>query len=908
MTPLNIKGAQGLLKTSLALLMLVALTISSVMAVSLGRWEQVKIKRGSPPLERPFHSCELDQSGKRIIVFGGRTGVTSFSNTFFSYSISDRSWSKLNVETISTPQAELKQIPTLAGHSMTLIGDKMYVFGGRSGVFDYNQDLYVLDVQGEILRKVITTGDKPGSLQSHSASAFGECIIVYGGTDGSVKNGLFVLNTTSSEWKSISVPESPYVQGHKSIIHDGKLYIVGGSKSEEEYNPDIHVLELPTTCAGLTSGTAKLSWTTTKVGGKMRSFHTANILDNKVFVYGGMTSKQTLDDTKVYDLKREKWLDETTIDNSDLIPARRGHCSVVKGHQIFVFGGSFNKKNYNDVWVLDTKPELSTKPAPVDGKKEFSELVESAVATVADLQEITVDTTESDSQKSENELRSLIADDQEDNSSSLVKRIAQWNRIEALFLELQNNKAKVQNLTENLKYEFEDIDALADDYNSQLGALKNISESLNERLQELKETEDKVANKEKNIKDLNMELQSINAAIAELENAMAQTKSAYNAKNRQREKAVKEREQLEKRLEELDVILSTAADIQKDSEDREKAKLLELEKIREEISALTVEVDAYTQEVAELQKKLTNIDRKLTRIENEVINAAESVKKKYLEQLRLKESYEKSKDELLSKILEFEEDDDEKAEMLKKKQQQERDDELKKYEQMIENQKTKLLKAKQDVSSKLQSFSNDLKKRVAKLKELREEEEKILAELARLRDRITEKTNEKQSSAIEKEKLNKLLDDKSDAARSLEIDTAALKDTLDTQDITLKGKKDSAQTIASELDAETVSQGVIKSSLDELNAQLKEKYDKVNGGLNALQKLSDKITAMKRAAALRGSAYSEQRADYVKFKSELEKAVQEADKMFLDRIKKLEDEIQALKSSKNEETKSDEAF
>ncbi|KAG2381422.1 hypothetical protein C9374_006411 [Naegleria lovaniensis] len=889
----------------IASLLTLATLTSLVFSLSLGKWEEVHIRKGALPLERPFHGCDLHPSGKKMIVYGGRTGITTMGNTFHSFSFQEKSWNKYNVEPV-----DMKAIPSLAGHSFTTVGDKIYIYGGRSGLFHFSDELFVVDTQSDTIRKVTTEGDAPSALQSHSASALGECIIIYGGSDGKrTKNDLYAFNTKTNAWKLLRTTNpGPFIEGHKSILVGNRLFMIGGvnSNNDQQFNSDINVLALPQTCDELFDGSAALTWSVLRVGGKPRAFHSASLLDDKIYVHGGMNSLDTLQDTKVFDIKREKWLDDSTIENEPSIP-RRGHCSVVFENSVYIFGGSSDwKRTYNDVWLLNTKPEITFEPVTIDPKKGLSEYIEDALASVQQLSSIEIATEENeklnaDILKSENELRQLITADTDDSSlTDLVKRIAQWKKIETLFLELQQSKSKVQNMTENIKFDFEDIDNLVKEYNNQVEVLKKSSEALTSRLSTLKEKEDKVASEEKKAKDLLLQQESVLNTVHSLEGDLDQQKVLFNNKNRLREKVVKERESLHERLNQLNTILNTADDIQKESQAKESTRLADLERVREQIGTISSEIEDYRKIVKTLNHEIRSIDNRLSKI-NELTTEAQDVKLKFAEQLKYKYAYEKSKDDFLSKVFELEEENISEK-IPKKTEEEKKNDEMKELDTMIETYRIKYQKTKSAKSIEFQQASDELKRREAKLKELKEQEEKITAELSSLRERIASKKNEKESSQLEKDKIEDAWKEKCSEADTLEVETNQLKNSIDEVQSKLNDERKESQKVASALEAQRSTYQAAKSDLDNLNTELKDSYEKVVAYNNGIKKLGSKISAMKRAVSVRKSDYDDQRADFVKFRDALNKAIEDADRVFLDRIRHLEAQLSAFTGKSNVQT------
>lgn len=133
------------------------------------------------------------------------------------------------------------------GHSFTLIGKSIFMFGGLSNKSNdpknnipvYHNDLYILNMnkQGVLSWEIpVTYGEGPSARESHTAVAFYDDIkqknylVIYGGMNLNRLGDTWLLDTDSMKW------ESPKLKGaiplprslHSSILIDSKMYIFGG--------------------------------------------------------------------------------------------------------------------------------------------------------------------------------------------------------------------------------------------------------------------------------------------------------------------------------------------------------------------------------------------------------------------------------------------------------------------------------------------------------------------------------------------------------------------------------------------------------------------------------------------------------------------------------------------------------
>ena len=131
--------------------------------------------------------------------------------------------------------------------------------------------------------------------------------------------------------------------GHTSCLWQGsKLLIFGGENEHREFLSDVVIFDIPTA-----------TWTQPDVGGaipKGRARHASVIYDEKLFVVGGLSGKETLDDICYLDLKTWIWSRSWTF------VGRFDHAAWVWGGRIWVFGGlgSDMERNAELLW-LDIK-------------------------------------------------------------------------------------------------------------------------------------------------------------------------------------------------------------------------------------------------------------------------------------------------------------------------------------------------------------------------------------------------------------------------------------------------------------------------------------------------------------------------------------------------------------------------
>ncbi|XP_018362863.1 PREDICTED: host cell factor isoform X2 [Trachymyrmex cornetzi] len=273
--------------------------------------------------------------GTRIFVFGGMVEYGKYSNELYELQASRWEWKRLKPK---PPKHEPPPCPRL-GHSFTLIGNRVFLFGGLANDSDdpknniprYLNDLYTLELlpNGHTAWDVPQThGHAPPPRESHTGVAYTDrttgksCLVIYGGMSGCRLGDLWFLDVDSMTW-------------NKPVVH----------------------------------GPTPLP----------RSLHTATLIGHRMYVFGGWVPL-VVDDVKVATHEKEwkctstlaclnletlTW-EQLTVDSlEENVPrARAGHCAVGVHSRLYVWSGRDGyRKAWNnqvcckDLWYLEvSKP------------------------------------------------------------------------------------------------------------------------------------------------------------------------------------------------------------------------------------------------------------------------------------------------------------------------------------------------------------------------------------------------------------------------------------------------------------------------------------------------------------------------------------------------------------------------
>ncbi|XP_072341082.1 host cell factor 1-like isoform X1 [Scyliorhinus torazame] len=297
--------------------------------------------------------------GTRILVFGGMVEYGKYSNDLFELQASRWEWKKLKPK---PPKNGPQPCPRL-GHTLCLIGNKCYLFGGlandsedpKNNIPRYLNDLYTVELRtgsGVVGWDIpVTHGTPPPPRESHTAVVYKDSkkpkMIIYGGMSGCRLGDLWILDVESLVWTKPA-----------------------------------------------TKGSTPLP----------RSLHSATVIGNKMFVFGGWVPL-VMDDVKVATHEKEwkctntlaylhldgnMWTPIVSDTLEDNVPrARAGHCAVAIHTRLYIWSGRDGyRKAWNnqvcckDLWYLETeKPPAPSRVQLVRASTNSLEVCWGAVPT-----------------------------------------------------------------------------------------------------------------------------------------------------------------------------------------------------------------------------------------------------------------------------------------------------------------------------------------------------------------------------------------------------------------------------------------------------------------------------------------------------------------------------------------------
>jgi N-acetylneuraminic acid mutarotase len=233
------------------------------------------------------------------------------------------------------------QIPaSISNHTLTSVGDKIYLIGGETTAAQKTVRLY--DPQTD---SWTAKANAPVALSNHKSVLVDNQIYVVGGNGGSIyANSLLMYDIETDTWAtktnlSIYVYAADTLRDYAIAAIDGKIYLMGGGESSTIQRTNYMYDTLTNT------------WTTKKTIPAAISNHTLTSVGDKIYLIGGETT--TVQKTvRLYDPQTDSW---TTKANAPV--ALSNHKSVLVDNQIYVVGGNAGSIAANSLLMYDMETD-----------------------------------------------------------------------------------------------------------------------------------------------------------------------------------------------------------------------------------------------------------------------------------------------------------------------------------------------------------------------------------------------------------------------------------------------------------------------------------------------------------------------------------------------------------------------
>ncbi|GAB4830863.1 hypothetical protein Ancab_004890 [Ancistrocladus abbreviatus] len=281
------------------------------------------------PLERLFlwgHSSCILNNKEKILVYGGFGGIGRHArrNDCFLLDPSCGTLAALIAKDAPSPRL---------GHTSLLVGDLMFVIGGRADPVNILNDVWIFDTAKNEWKFVDCTGSAFAPRHRHAAAVLGSKIYIFGGlNNGTLHSSLLVLHVDKLQWSEVHAHgEWPCPRhSHSLIAHESKLYMFGGYDGEKALG-DLYTFDVQ-----------ECRWEKLKTSGKApypRFSHSMFVYKDCLGIIGGCPVRQHCQELVFLDLRNYRWKN-ILLNSAGKELFVRSTANVVTNDLIMIGGGA----------------------------------------------------------------------------------------------------------------------------------------------------------------------------------------------------------------------------------------------------------------------------------------------------------------------------------------------------------------------------------------------------------------------------------------------------------------------------------------------------------------------------------------------------------------------------------------
>lgn len=307
---------------------------------NIGFYDPASNTWDSPPNDSAGLYPSLAWTGSQVLRWGGMSDIFGPANgtSTFLYNSATQTW---------TPRASSSGIVSgRRDHSFVWTGTQALIWGGTSdgqtspgttpagpgGVYTLATDTW----------STMSSTGQPGPRVRNSTVWDGTRMTIWGGTDlgsGFIVNSGHSYNPATNTWTNLAWTSNPPPNGreqHSALLISNKMWIWGGSDGST-YPTQLEVYDFTA------QDWSVLIPANAPVG---RVAHSAVAAGTKIIVWGGMNEANELLDTgKIYDTTTGVWSDISSVGAPS---ARSGHVAYWTGSRMILWGGVNENTPLND--------------------------------------------------------------------------------------------------------------------------------------------------------------------------------------------------------------------------------------------------------------------------------------------------------------------------------------------------------------------------------------------------------------------------------------------------------------------------------------------------------------------------------------------------------------------------------
>ncbi|KAF3434112.1 hypothetical protein FNV43_RR25215 [Rhamnella rubrinervis] len=336
--------------------------------VDIGNWQSlvdhdqwVALPVSGPrPAARYKHSAVVVDE-KLYISGGSRNG--RYLSDVEVFDLRNLVWSdiklKPNADTFEE-SSSLEVLSPISNHNMIRWENKLLLLGGHSKKLSDRIIVWSIDLETHLSGIVETSGKVPVPRGGHSTTLVGSRLIMFGGEGRSRRllNDVSVLDLETMTWDAVDATQTPPAPrfDHTAALHSERYLLIFGGCSHTSFFNDLHVLDLQS-----------MEWSQPQVQGDIvtpRAGHAGITIDEDWYIVGGGDNRRGCTETLVLNMSKFVWSVLTSVKQRDPLASEGlSVCSALIGGQKYLvsFGG-YNGKYSNEVFVL--RPKLKDLKRP----------------------------------------------------------------------------------------------------------------------------------------------------------------------------------------------------------------------------------------------------------------------------------------------------------------------------------------------------------------------------------------------------------------------------------------------------------------------------------------------------------------------------------------------------------------
>ncbi|XP_022765490.1 acyl-CoA-binding domain-containing protein 4-like isoform X1 [Durio zibethinus] len=325
------------------------------------QWVALPVSGARPSARYKHAAAVVDE--KLYITGGSRNG--RYLSDIQVFDLRSLTWSSLKLKI--EPNADKSEdtslwevLPGTSDHSVIKWENKLLLLGGHSKKSSEAMIVHFMNLETRVCGVLETSGKIPVARGGHSVTLVGSKLLVFGGEDRSRKllNDVHVLDLETMTWSMVEAMQTPPAPrfDHSATVHAERYLLIFGGCSHSIFFNDLHLLDLQT-----------MEWSQPQIQGDLvspRAGHAGISIDEMWYIVGGGDNSKGCLETLALNMSKLVWSTLTTLkERHPLASEGLSVCSaIIDGEKHLVAFGGYNGKYNNEVFVMKLKPRKSSRP------------------------------------------------------------------------------------------------------------------------------------------------------------------------------------------------------------------------------------------------------------------------------------------------------------------------------------------------------------------------------------------------------------------------------------------------------------------------------------------------------------------------------------------------------------------